>query len=216
MSTADDARSQHRDVVRQGFDRCAERYARLRGEEVPPELDWLTGSLAPGARVLDLGCGPGRPVTAHLAARGCDVTGIDLSAAQVELARQSVPAAAFVVGDVMEQEFPARSFAAATAFYMLFHLSIEEQPAMLARVFRWLVPGGLFLLTVTETARRPHVEEYLGAPMYWNYADRASYEAMAAQAGFTMLRRGVVGHGYRPAYDGPAETYPILVLEKPV
>lgn len=215
MPDAEGTGPDSRRVVRQGFDRCAERYGRLRGDEIPPDLEWLAGRLAPGAAVLDLGCGPGRPVTAYLSARGCPVTGIDLSAAQVDLARKAVPGAAFVVADVMERDFPAGSFAAATAFYMLFHLPGEEQPALLARVFHWLAPGGLFLLTVTEKARRPYVEDYLGVPMYWSYADAGSYEAMAEGAGFTVLRRGTVGHGYGPSYDGPAESYPLLVLEKP-
>jgi len=44
--------------------------------------------LVPGSAVLDLGCGTGRH-SKHLACRGFDVTGIDLSAESLRLARAS-------------------------------------------------------------------------------------------------------------------------------
>ncbi len=47
----------------------------------------LTG-LEPGARILDVGCGPGRHAL-ELAARGFDVVGIDISDTFVDLARRS-------------------------------------------------------------------------------------------------------------------------------
>ncbi len=46
--------------------------------------------LAPGARVLDIGCGPGRH--AHALGRlGCEVVGVDISARFVELATAAAP-----------------------------------------------------------------------------------------------------------------------------
>lgn len=60
--------------------------------------------LAPGARVLDAGCGPGRH-SLELARRGIDVLGVDISAEFVALARdqaarEGLPSARFEVGDV--------------------------------------------------------------------------------------------------------------------
>ena len=46
------------------------------------------GHLRPGATVLDLGCGTGRH-SRHLASRGFDVTGIDLSSESLAIARRS-------------------------------------------------------------------------------------------------------------------------------
>ena len=56
------------------------------------EVDFVVDRLAlgPGARVLDVGCGPGRH--AHeLARRGVVVHGIDISETFVELARRDAP-----------------------------------------------------------------------------------------------------------------------------
>jgi trans-aconitate methyltransferase len=57
--------------------------------------------------VLDLGCGPG-VTTAQLVER-YEVTAVDISDAQVALARRAAPGARFVVADMTEVELPARS-----------------------------------------------------------------------------------------------------------
>ena len=69
------------------------RYAHTKGtvQEVDHLVEVL--GLAPGMRVLDVGCGPGRH--AHeLARRGIACHGIDISARFVELARDGAPAGA--------------------------------------------------------------------------------------------------------------------------
>lgn len=56
------------------------------------EIDAIEEMLrpGPGARILDVGCGPGRH-SLELAARGYDVTGIDISSAFIEIARSAAP-----------------------------------------------------------------------------------------------------------------------------
>jgi SAM-dependent methyltransferase len=53
--------------------------------------------------VLDVGCGPGH-VTAHLAARGLDVRGVDVSPRMVEHARRRYPSLRFDVASVTDLE----------------------------------------------------------------------------------------------------------------
>jgi SAM-dependent methyltransferase len=75
------------------------------GQEVAFLVDEL--GLAPPARILDAGCGPGRHAIA-LAALGFDVVGVDLSPDFIELARATAveqgleQRAEFVVGDVRD------------------------------------------------------------------------------------------------------------------
>jgi 2-polyprenyl-3-methyl-5-hydroxy-6-metoxy-1,4-benzoquinol methylase len=72
---------------------------------------WL--KVAPGTRVLDVGCGVGR-WSRLLAARGCEVSGIDLSPTMVQVARERAGAAGlgarcrFAVRDLAELELDAR------------------------------------------------------------------------------------------------------------
>jgi SAM-dependent methyltransferase len=66
--------------------------AYLAGGDLPRiDLAFLEQQLRPPARVLDLGCGPGRHVAA-LAQRGFDVTGVDLSEPMLRHARRNLEA----------------------------------------------------------------------------------------------------------------------------
>ena len=70
----------------------AERYqawgARVQGDPRDRFLDLLMARLAPGGRVLDLGCGAGLPSTLRLSER-FDVTGVDVSAEQLRRAART-------------------------------------------------------------------------------------------------------------------------------
>ena len=97
--------------------------------------------LAPvaGERILDLGCGDG-VIAAELAARGCEVVGVDASAAQVEAARGRGVDARVVDGHRLdfESEFDA-VFSNAALHWM------REPASVIAGVARALRPGGRFV-----------------------------------------------------------------------
>lgn len=88
------------------------RYSFTKGTE--QEVGFLVDALRlrPGARVLDVGCGPGRH--AHsLGRRGVWVHGVDISARFVELAAQGAPAGVtFERGDATQFSFDAEFDAA--------------------------------------------------------------------------------------------------------
>lgn len=99
------------------------------------------------ARVIDIGCGPGRD--AHFfAEQGLEVHGIDLSAEMVELARKRVPGAHFTQMAMEELDFPERSFDGAWACASLHHLPKKGLLGVLQSVRRLLKVGGLFYLIV--------------------------------------------------------------------
>jgi SAM-dependent methyltransferase len=114
------------------------RYSFTKGTE--QEVDFLVSALglAPGARVLDVGCGPGRHVH-ELARRGFDAHGVDISERFVELARSGGPGS-FERGDVRtlsyDGEFDAVICLCQGGFGLL---GGEESLAPLARAVK---PGG--------------------------------------------------------------------------
>ena len=102
--------------------------------------------LAPGAHVLDLGCGTG-VVTRALAGRVGRITGVDQSPVMIQAARRLAAEAGvadridFQVGDVHALDLPDGAFDAVVAHTLLSH--VTDPAAVLAEIRRVLRPGGL-------------------------------------------------------------------------
>lgn len=104
-------------------------------------------------RVLEIGCGPGH-LSLELARSGHDVTGIDLSAACIEVAEEVASQdpwkatrgpLCYLTGDVMEHSgVRTAGFEAVVLVGTLHHFS--DQDAILQRVHTLLSPNGLILV----------------------------------------------------------------------
>ncbi len=134
-------------VVQKGYDSCAKNYDQARRTEVNLELNLITRRLEQGARVLDIGCGAGVPITRTLAEK-FSITGVDISSEMIRRARINVPEASFIHNDIMAMKFPPGEFHAVCSFYTVFHLPREEHPELFKRIHEWLKPGGYLLATV--------------------------------------------------------------------
>jgi SAM-dependent methyltransferase len=179
----------HHRTVESGYDMMAEQYLATKDHEDPLALTALEdlAAILPGeAAVLDLGCGAGVPVTRWLSDKGFAVTGVDVSARQLELARTYVPEATFIKADMTEVTFPPGSLDAVVAFYSIIHLPRTEHPALLGRIHRWLRPEGIFLATMTLTDYEGRDDDWegWGAPMVWSHYDGDTNLAMLREAGF--------------------------------
>src|SRR5436305_4803923 len=71
--------------------------------------------VGPHTRLLDIGCGSG--YAAQMASeRGASVTGIDITPELIEIARERLPGANFIVGAMDDLPFENQSFDAAVGF----------------------------------------------------------------------------------------------------
>jgi SAM-dependent methyltransferase len=97
--------------------------------------------------VVELACGTGR----FLDFAG---TGVDLSPAMLEVAREKWPGRKLVLADAADTGLPSGGFDAAICFHLLMHLDQAACRAVLAEAARLVRPGGSFVFDIPSLPRR--------------------------------------------------------------
>ncbi|MET9496482.1 class I SAM-dependent methyltransferase [Streptomyces sp. NPDC006552] len=165
------------DVIRDSYDRVADTYAEMvtttgmgdirRHPWLKASIDAFADTVAGLGPVLDVGCGPGT-VTAYLAERGLDVSGVDLSPRMIENARRRYPYCRFSVASATELDLAAESLGGVLGWWSLFNLPRDVLPQVLTVFARALKPGGSFI-TGTHAGDEDLVrtEAYGGVSVRW-------------------------------------------------
>lgn len=140
---------------------------------------WLVGRTG---RVLDLGCGPGH-LTAHLAAAGVDVAGVDPVEAFVSIARSRFPGVSYEVGSF--DTVAATGLDGVLSWYSTIHTPPDEIDATLSRLRGLLNPGGVLVLGFFDHLdTRPEPFEHKVTTAYrWPSSELAR---RVEDAGFTV------------------------------
>ena len=124
-------------------------------------------NLAPGAQVLDVGCGYGRHAM-ELAARGFHVVGLDLSTPLLvrggEEAHRRGLTINFVRGDMRELDFENQFDAAYSLFSTFGYFDDEANKKTLQNIARALKPNGKLLI---EILNRDYVIADLPTRVWW-------------------------------------------------
>ncbi len=176
------------------FGRIAPRYDELRN--IGPLWLELVDLLARegdlrGRRVLDVGCGTGRLVTALVERYGCKAWGIDAAPEMIEVARERVPDGVGVrVGRAEDLPFKDGWFERVT---MTLVLQLVDRARAFPEALRVLGLGGRFALTTFDYA---HFEGYYLNRFFPSFeaADKARFPAAAGLeaelrgAGFSDVR----------------------------
>jgi ubiquinone/menaquinone biosynthesis C-methylase UbiE len=173
-----------RNDVRRAWDDVAATYADRRDPDGSDAalIDDLLAGLPPDPDVLDVGCGDGARTLANLPPGS---VGLDVSRRGLDLARETVPDARLVHGEMSALPFAADRFDAITAYHAVFHVERERHPAVYDEFARVLRPGGRLLLTLPsgrfETVRRG----WMGGEMFFSAPGRERTLDQLRGAGFT-------------------------------
>jgi ubiquinone/menaquinone biosynthesis C-methylase UbiE len=133
------------------YDLIADWYASERVDQTGvPEALAFAKTLPPGARVLDIGCGNGLPITKALVAADIQVVGIDSAAKMLARFRLNLPTTHAVRAVAQTLPFADATFDGAVAWGVMFHLPQAEEIKVVASVARVLKPGGSFLFTAGD------------------------------------------------------------------
>ena len=158
--------------------------------------------------VLDLGCGPGIPLDTYLVAKGCNVTGIDISQKHIKMAKINVPTAKFINKDFSKIKL-SKTFDGIISFYAIFHIPRVEHKNLFLKMNKLLNKDGVILVTLGAKGGG-YIEEdewMVGAKMAWDSYDHKTYKNMIIQSGFKILKTAFQG------YEG-ADEYHYWVLAK--
>src|SRR5450756_1937313 len=137
-------------IVEQSYDKIAPAYLKWTSSFPSPRLTYLNKLLPllpppSSTSILDLGCGAGVPSTQILARHASSLVAVDISATQLELAKENVKGeegehgvtVEFVKSDMHALSFPDETFDAIVGFYSIIHLPREEQVALTKSIERW-------------------------------------------------------------------------------
>jgi len=175
--------------MQQPYDRIAEEWAAARVAFWKNERDWLDRmleGLPSQAKVLDLGCGTGRPNAEYMAACGHEVTGVDQSEAMLAKARELLPAEVWIRGE-MDAVDLGQKFAAVLCWDALFHLERARHRAVLNVAWRALEPGGRLLFSTGGSANPPFTDTMWGHEFFYDALPPEEMLALVGELGFRVM-----------------------------
>ncbi|MVU78411.1 methyltransferase domain-containing protein [Nocardia sp. ET3-3] len=173
------------------------------------ELEWLLTQLPESGRVLDVGCGTGRPTAELLAAAGHDVTGCDVSPGMIEIARAQVPGARFEVADLRTLSYPDGTWDAVVAFFPLLQLTRAEIDAALRKFARWLTPRGCFVFATVPADIEGLDIEFMGQAVTVSSYPVAEFRRLFDEAGLDIVRERVIE--FRPDHPSAIPEHDLFV-----
>jgi SAM-dependent methyltransferase len=154
----------------------------------------------PGMAVLDLACGHGR-IANRLAAKGCEVTGLDAVELFLDLARRDAAALGvavdYVHGDMRRLPWTARFDRVVSWFTAYGYFDDEDNRTVLAEVARSLRPGGRLLVELNNRDWilrnfQPHRVTQLGDDLLIDRSEPLDLLTGRMVTRRTMIRGGTV------------------------
>jgi SAM-dependent methyltransferase len=181
----------NRREVREAWEAIATTYADRRdadGSDAALVAELAT-SFPSEATVLDVGCGDGARTLANLPQ---DSVGLDLSREGLALARQNVPEARLLQGDMTALPVADSTVDCITAYHAVFHVHRNDHPTVYREFARVLRPGGTLLMTLPSGRFHSVRDGWMGGRMLFSAPGPERTRSQLADAGFEDLRTETV------------------------
>ncbi len=169
----------------QAYDEIAPYFAaKFCGTDLSVQLERFCAQFQPGARVIDVGCGPGRDLLT-LANRGFWAVGVDRSAGMLHQAMDR-GVKLLVQADARALPFANGTLDGVWACASLLHLPKIELPAALAEIHRTLGHGHVGLI-LKQGEGESWREDGKGQNRFFAYYHPAEVELALERAGFHVI-----------------------------
>lgn len=153
-------------------------------------VEWLKSQLADKkpAKIVDIGCGTGRPVVSELANAGHRVLGIDISGAMIEAAQKNVPNAKFEKKDFNDFKPQAGSLDAITVYFsMIADVTQDQIKENFKKIYDWLKPGGIFVFGTVPVAGNNLEIKWMGRPVKVSSLEADEAVSSIKETGFEVV-----------------------------
>jgi SAM-dependent methyltransferase len=164
-------------------------------DAVATAISRFSGALPPGARVLEIGSGPGRDAVL-LEKAGLRVRRTDVTPAFVEMMRAEGYAADLVdplSDDLTDPGAPETPYDAVWASACLLHVGRDDLPTVLTRLAHATRPGGLLYASLKEgDGESWSIHGHVSSPRHFTYWREEPLRAVLDQAGWSVEH---VGYG---------------------
>lgn len=148
-------------------------------------LDRFTALIPAGGTILDLGCGMGEPIAAHLIGAGFRVTGVDSAPSLLGLCRTRFPAQEWLLADMRGFDL-GRRFAGMLAWNSFFHLDHADQRGMFAVFARHAAVGAALMFT-SGPSEGVALGCFEGEVLHHASLSPAEYRDLLASHGFAVV-----------------------------
>ena len=173
--------------VTQTYDKISDWFSTHRNYELF-EKTWLDKALSllpKKAKILDLGCGTGKPFISYFLEREFSITGVDFSEKILTKAKNNFPEVKFIFSDMRELSLPEK-FDFIICWHSFFHLSVIDQYVMFEIFAKHLNKNGVLLFTSGVQAGESWSENG-GENLYHASLSFDEYKALLLTHQFNLL-----------------------------
>ena len=181
-------------TVEQLFDSVGPAYEEAFANLTPQtaSINWVLSQLSgrKHAKIVDIGCGTGRPVCSSFADAGHDVLGIDISSAMIDDATAKVPTAKFEKVDIGDFKADSESFDAVTVYFsMIAGVTRSQIREYIKRIHAWLKPGGVFVFATVPVKGENVDITWMGRAFTASGLDAEESVEWIKEVGFEVVER---------------------------